>query len=459
MTQIYRIPLVCFVLFLSLNLSAQFWDLRPSAVCESGVNVSVGFDCTATITPEMIDGGSYSIVDPVSMSVSPSVLAPGTHIVQLTVSNTFGSRFCQAVVFVEDKTAPTAVCRDAVTVTIDDPTTLPNVLSPNVIDAGSYDNCGVIASRWVDVDGITYYGSVTATLTVTDEAGNENSCWSYVNLRSPHYSGGVCVGEGNTDYEYINSFAWNSPVENFSILSGDNDGRVFFVGERNVRSGDAVTVSYSPGYVFGSYREYWRIYLDMNRDGDWDDAGEMLHQWNGYGGNTATINLPTFFGRYGISRMRVIMSYSGYKDPCSIGFYGEVEDYAVRLTSPFSFRPDASELTYAYDEVDHDCDEFGTYPAVPNVTLPPRLPETDGVKLFPNPAAAGQVVTLTIAGPRSQVQGVELRSLAGQVLRRYPAATTGRMDLQLPDNLVPGLYLLSGSSIDGQEWTQKLLVQ
>lgn len=467
MTQFYRTSLVCFVLFLSVNLSAQFWDLRPSAICQSGVNVAVGSSCTAIITPEMIDGGSSSIVNPLSMSVSPSHLGLGTHTVQLSVSNAFGTRFCQSVVFVEDKQAPTAICEEYITVTIDDPTTLPSTITPSMIDAGSYDNCGVTVS-WVDVAGLTYYGATTASLTVLDGAGNENTCWSTITVESPHYSGGVCAAYGNTYYEHIAYFSWTSPVEDFLVYSGDDDGHVFFTNERTIRAGDAVNISYAPGFSGGTYREYWRVFLDMNRDGDWDDTGEMLHQWNGVNGNSANINLPIVFGRYGISRMRVVMSYGGYKDPCDKNFYGEVEDYAVRLTSgwTFGFREDAeiqvNSSRLIAEEIADGTDEFGqTIPLTPPPALPSRneTPSAGGTTIYPNPASVGGTVdvALNMAGPL--VQSVELNNLVGQPLRRYPATSSNRMSIQLPANLSPGVYLLSGISQNGREWTKKLLVR
>ncbi|MEM6771981.1 MAG: GEVED domain-containing protein, partial [Bacteroidota bacterium] len=320
-----------------------------------------------------------------------------------------------------------------------------------------------IHNVWGDVDGLTYYGSTTATLTVVDDAGNENSCWSNINLSSPHYSGGVCAADGNTGYEYINSFTWNSPVEDFNVYSGDNDGYVFFTRERNIRSGDAVTITYSPGFVYGSYREYWRVYLDLNRDGDWDDSGEMLHEWNGFGGNTATINLPLFFGRYGMSRLRVVMSYGGYRDACATGFYGEVEDYAVRLTSPFSFRAQPSELAFDHKEPKGKYDEYGTDFPPANLSLPPRQEPSSYTKAYPNPAKSGSTITLvldeTYNMARTQVKSVELKSIAGQTLAKYPVATTGQQQLQLPPKLIPGLYLITGHSDSGIEWTEKLVVR
>lgn len=457
--------LSCFLAF-ATTLSAQFnFSLYPTAVCRADVYVAVGNDCQVVITPAMIDAGSYTSIGTLSLAVTPSVLPLGTANVTLVASNGFGSRTCRTRVTVEDKTPPAVACLQQLTLSLDDPTTLPNYLYPGDVLVWQEDNCG-IDYNFVTVSGMTYYGSTTYALTSVDNSGNENTCWGTVSVQSPHYSGGVCSAEGNTGFEYVQSVRFNSSTNDWTYNSGDNGGQVFFVRENRLRAGDALTLTYAPGFNSGNYREYWRFYLDLNRDGDWSDSGETIHEWNGYGGNSATVNLPAYFGRNGISRLRVVMSYGSYQGPCATGFYGEVEDYAVRLLPWWSsakpaggqFADKASE-NKPTDEfiVEVPLDQRVTPPA--RTALASKVEQEDIARVFPNPAVAGSTVRVDLgAGP--QVQQLLLRSMVGSVISESPVAkglTTSTF--LLPANLKPGIYLLSGNGADGRAvWSRRVLV-
>jgi len=462
-----RYTLLFSLLALATTLSAQFnFNLYPTAICRGQINAAVGNDCRVNVTPAMIDEGSYTTFGTLSLSVLPRVLPLGTSEVTLVANNGFRTRTCRTSVLVEDKTAPNVACFSRVTLTLDDPTALPDALFADEVTVGISDNCGV-AESFVTVGSLTYYGSTSYTVTVVDDSGNENSCWGIVDLQSPHYQGALCLASGDTGYEYIQSVRFNSSTSNRIYNSGDNGGQVFFTREYRLRGGDALTLTYAPGYVNGNYREYWRFYLDMNRDGDWTDAGEMIHQWNGSGGNSATVGLPTYFGRYGISRLRVVMSYGGYEGPCATGFYGEVEDYAVRLlpwwSSARKFLAQVAGKAGAGEPSDKLIVEV---PQDRRVAPPARLAEqmepvseAAAVRVYPNPAVAGKMIRVDLeAGP--QVQRLILRSVLGSVITEQTTAEGQPTQVfQLPENLQPGIYLLSGAGPDGRaNWSRRVLV-
>lgn len=76
------------------------------------------------------------------------------------------------------------------------------------------------------------------------------------------------------------------------------------------------------------YTEVWRVFIDYNHDGDFEDAGEEVF---GDSGNTAvsgTFTVPS--SAAGITtRMRVMMRFYNVPTPCGTFTYGEVEDYTV----------------------------------------------------------------------------------------------------------------------------------
>ncbi len=85
------------------------------------------------------------------------------------------------------------------------------------------------------------------------------------------------------------------------------------------------------------------IYLDYNRDGDFDDAGEQAYTTNetmmSPNIRSGNIQIPTTATR-GLTKMRVVMSESN-PSPASCGNmgHGEVEDYAVVIDSAPSILP------------------------------------------------------------------------------------------------------------------------
>ncbi|MFK8104596.1 MAG: GEVED domain-containing protein, partial [Saprospiraceae bacterium] len=94
--------------------------------------------------------------------------------------------------------------------------------------------------------------------------------------------------------------------------------------------GYASTISLTPGYSNGSYPEIWTVWIDLNQDADFEDAGERVF-WD-YGSFTqgGSFQIPAS-ALAGSTRMRIAMSYNSLPSPCDAFTYGEVEDYTIRL--------------------------------------------------------------------------------------------------------------------------------
>ena len=99
-------------------------------------------------------------------------------------------------------------------------------------------------------------------------------------------------------------------------------------------------VSLTPGFPGGSYSEYFKIWIDYNANGTFDEPMELAFDAGSGSQNTVTgnITIPISLAlAAGSTRMRVGMSYVGNfgtgTPPSSCGTYGygEVEDYCVNL--------------------------------------------------------------------------------------------------------------------------------
>ena len=147
----------------------------PTPICQN-VTVILDGSGNATVTAAQVNNGSSDNCAVTGLSVSPSSFtAVGTYPVVLTVTDAAGnSSTCNATVTVVDNSAPVAVCQP-ITVTLDASGNA-TIISTD-LDGGSTDN-GTIVSIVASQTSFdcTDVGTVTVTLTVTDDGGNVSTC-------------------------------------------------------------------------------------------------------------------------------------------------------------------------------------------------------------------------------------------------------------------------------------------
>lgn len=111
--------------------------------------------------------------------------SPGTYLVCLTIveiGTGCTNSVCQNINVTIDQTPPIAQCLSNLSIQID-PITCEASLTPNDIDAGSFDNLA-ICNRTLDQSVLmgSCGTNITVTLTVTDCCSNSSSCWTTVSL-------------------------------------------------------------------------------------------------------------------------------------------------------------------------------------------------------------------------------------------------------------------------------------
>jgi len=172
-------------------------NLPPVPVCN---DIAVTLDAQAgtysLTTGDVSDiaNGSSDNCGIQSETVSPNTFdcssTPSTS-VTLTVTDVNGnSATCQATVTVDDNTPPIAICQD-VTVELDGSGNGTAVASD--VDNGSNDVCGI---QSLDISPSTFdcsqIGSVTVTLTVTDNNGNTSNCTANATVQDNINPTAVC---------------------------------------------------------------------------------------------------------------------------------------------------------------------------------------------------------------------------------------------------------------------------
>ncbi len=186
---------------------------------------------------------------------------------------------------------------------------------------------GTPSSSTTQNPSITYNseGTYTVSLTVTNAVGSDTETkTNYITVQKAPLV--YCSTQGGDySYEWIENVTVGD-IDNTSGAAGYTD---FSSITGNLTEGDTISVSCTPGFSGSTYTEHWKIYIDYNIDGDFEDSGEEVFYSISDGTVTGTFVVPS--GVEGLTRMRVSMKYDAEQTPCETFSYGEVEDYTVNF--------------------------------------------------------------------------------------------------------------------------------
>ncbi len=259
------------------------------------------------------------------------------------------------------------------------------------------------------------------------------------------------IGFPQTTPEYCslvstrNSFEWIKQVEletDINNLTGkDGNGYGDYTDQLlTVDTGDIVTVELTPGYRRRAYKEYWRIWIDWNYDGDFDDVGEKVFEQNGKNVRTGSFNIPINVSSETLM-MRVAMRWKRYAPSCGTYTSGEVEDYSIVVNhaqgsidlSPVKLAQE-NEQTVVFDDVY----EF--------------------LELDQNPIFEGQSISGYIRVEQTGVKYVQIVNTLGQIVKTTSInceEEESHFNIST-DDLNKGVYFLR---INTQNESLKVIVQ
>ena len=237
-----------------------------------------------------------------------------------------------------------------------------------------------------------------------------------------------CGSEGsNSNFEWIQRVQFGSINNN----SGNDGGYGDYTNlSTALTPGGSVSVTLVPGFSSSTYTEYWRLWIDYNRDGDFSDAGEQIGQGSGTGTLSGTLSVSSN-ATPGTTRMRVAMKYNAYSTPCETFSYGEVEDYTVIIGTAL---PGENGIAVA-DATGLESND---------------LTKGAGFRIFPNPAK--DLVNLQYRAATEGKVEIELLDLMGRTLQAFTdQAVSGSNAFQLETNQLPeGTYLIRLTQNDQQ---------
>ncbi len=186
--------------------------------------------------------------------------------------------------------------------------------------AGNDDFCSV-GSRltFPTTNGTTYYILVQ---------GWNGQIGNYTITRSCYGGPFYCQSGGRTaNLEWIKTFS----VAGYQKQSGSSHYSDYTGETITLSRGGVYTATITPAFNQGVKNEYLKIWIDLNRDGDFTDNFEEVSSAGPFqSAVSASLTVPVNINT-GNTRMRVSMEREGFPTSCELLAYGEVEDYNVSI--------------------------------------------------------------------------------------------------------------------------------
>lgn len=262
---------------------------------------------------------------------------------------------------------------------------------------------------WSDVDFTDVTPGVqNLELLVVDDYGTlaRTTLMLNVVLSPDVFPTGYCTAINTDNDSYITSVAIGSSIDQ----SSGHDGYSNYSTAQQIDLEQGETSTISIGLLNDWPYNDIGVWVDWNRNGSFEDAGENIINIYGEGPyNNISFTVPED-ASVGLTRMRVRYSY-GSEDaaiPCGTeNYFGEVEDYGINIIGdPLSVE----------DMENQD----------------------NTIKVFPNPSADGFYIYLP--GDVSQYQAIKMYSLSGQLVESHDHSFTGKA---FGKDLPSGSYILT----------------
>ena len=170
-----------------------------------------------------------------------------------------------------------------------------------------------------------YDVSLTATNGVGSDTETKTSYIVVTNNPPPLYCEPAAI---NNSLYSITSVSLGSTTSNTG--QGSNGYVYYSTPVFDFTPGQSYSVTLVPNNSKRKF--YWRIWMDLNNDGDFLDADETVFQFDNVKGTVnSSMTIPS--NASGSTRMRISMKSGSAASPCEDGFTGEVEDYDVTFGS------------------------------------------------------------------------------------------------------------------------------
>lgn len=241
------------------------------------------------------------------------------------------------------------------------------------------------------------------------------------------------------------TYEWISSVEvggftNSSAGAGYTD---FTNKTINLNKGQSTSLKLTPGYKSTAYTDYWKVWIDYNKDGDFTDAGEEVFDGSGSSAVSGSFTVANTTVK---TRMRISMKYKATPTSCETFAYGEVEDYTVNITSGSSVSGCTGDITsYPYTEsfegsslwsnvTNDDLDWTITSGSTPSSNTGPSSAYDGSYYIYCEVSSPGYPTKRAIAqSPCFNLSGMSTAYFSF-MYHMYGASTMGSLDVEVSEN-------------------------
>ncbi|WP_304133609.1 GEVED domain-containing protein [Mesonia mobilis] len=286
---------------------------------------------------------------------------------------------------------------------------------------------GSATGTTAQITGLTANTTYNFYVEAKDAEGNISAASNTVSVTTSGAPAvNYCPSQGNnSSYEWIDLVALNG----MSNATGDDGGYADYTNQVASLPYGSNTINISAGFSGSSYTEYWKIWIDYNKNGIFESSELVV---SGSSSSSATLSgtftVPTS-ALAGTTRMRVSMKYNAAQTACESFSYGEVEDYTVNI----------GQSVNAIATTTQEGQELG------NETI-----ASFGAKLYPNPVS-GNILNVSMNDARETTYQV-FDMMGKKVLKGNLSSGTIQVN-----GLSSGVYLLKLN--DGQKEVAKKFIK
>ncbi|MFT7602471.1 MAG: hypothetical protein ACI8VT_000033 [Saprospiraceae bacterium] len=295
-------------------------------------------------------GGSPVNVSQTSGPDNGSNLSAGTYTISYTATDDCGSVQNCSFNIVITTTTSTSIdldCQDNIFITVPEGSTgqVINWSAPQATTDCTVGNLSINQTGGLPNGSFFSTGTQTITYEAENGCGDSEACSFTISVEEEQEEEpptGYCISGGTAPWqEHITNVTFGS-INNDSGKDGYGD---FTDQSTTVVAGESYLISILPKFSYTQYDEYIQVWIDFEKDIDFNDQGELVFSTIRNAGPanstvdpiTAIIDIPNVLLENGSTRMRISMARDAYANPCDIFERGEVEDYTIELTgSSFS---------------------------------------------------------------------------------------------------------------------------